>query len=347
MEKLLKVLNKTQPVAVVVHNNPDPDALACALGLLTILKKKGCKGVKIYYDGLVGRAENKAMVKYLSISLFKTRNTSFPESCQFVLVDSQPFSGNVTLPQKAKCKGAIDHHPKQKKTSQLPFLDIRPDYGASSTIIYEYFSSQDMTIPRNIATAIFYAIFSETQGLGREGSPADRKAYLELLPQTNFSQLSKIQFPSLPKEFVAQLSDVLLNTFYYKNLCGVVLDQLPYPDFVAEMADFLLRVRNISWSLCVGVFKDLVYVSIRTSSEEPNAPDIIKKIIPRHGSSGGHDSAAGAQIKADRRNKKYINSLKKDIVRKMLRELNHKKVKTVYHLVNNEEFFLFEEKNRR
>jgi nanoRNase/pAp phosphatase (c-di-AMP/oligoRNAs hydrolase) len=342
MEKLFKVLNKTQPVAVIVHNNPDPDALACASGLRTILKEKGYKGVKIYYDGLIGRAENQAMIKHLNIPLFKTKNMTSPESRQFILVDCQPFSGNVTLPPKANCVGAIDHHPKQKKASRLPFLDVRPEYGAGSTIIFEYFKSLDMTVPQDTATALFHAVFSETEGLGREGSPADRKAYLELLPLISFSQLSKIQFPALSKEFAARLSDVLLNTLYYKNFCWVALDQLPYPDFVAEMADFLLRIKNISWSLCVGTFKNLVYISVRTSNIQANASEIIQKIIPSFGTSGGHDMVAGAQIKMDGRRKKNISSLKKDIVEKMLKELNHQKVRNVYRLANDEEYPLFE-----
>jgi len=342
MEKLFKVLKKSQPVAVVVHNNPDPDALAGAFGLRHILKKKGYNRVKIYYDGLVGRAENQAMIRQLNIPLFKTKNMTSPNNRQFILVDCQPSSGNVTLPPKAKCVGAVDHHPKQKKASALPFLDVRPDYGAGSTIVYEYFKSLELSISRELATALFHAIFSETEGLGREGSQADKKAYLELLPLISFSQLSKIQFPALSKEFVARLSDVLLNTFYYKNLCGVVLDQLPYPDFVAEMADFLLRIRNISWSLCVGSFKNLVFISVRTSNIQANASEIIKKITPSFGTSGGHDMFAGAQIRMDGRKKKNINPLKKDIVRKMFMELNHRKVKNVYRLVNNEEYSIFE-----
>lgn len=340
MDKLFKALQEHKPVAILVHNNPDPDALASAMGLKYILKKKNYRGVRIYYDGLVGRAENQALIRNLKIPLYKTKNMTSPKKRQLILVDCQPSSGNVTLPKGATCAGAIDHHPRQKKSLKLPFLDVRPDYGAGSTIIYEYFSFLNIPIPRDIATALFYAIFSETQGLGREGSQADKRAYMELLPLISFGQLSKIQFPALSKEFVARLSEVLLNTFYYKNLCGVILDQVPYPDFVAEMADFLLRIRNISWSLCIGSYKNLIYISVRTSNIQANASKIIRRIIPRFGTSGGHDMIAGAQVKIDRRKIKTMASMKKDIARQMLKELNHIKVDTVFRLVNNEEFSL-------
>ena len=340
MEKLLNILEKNKPLSILVHNNPDPDSLASAMALKHLLKTRGYKRVRIFFDGLVGRAENQAMIKTLKISLSKTKNMVPGKGRQLILVDCQPYAGNVTLPNGANPVAVIDHHPSSKKTSRVLYRDIRPDYGASSTIIYEYYVSLGIPIPRDISTALFYAIFSETQNLGREGSQADKNAYLGLLPQISFGQLSKIQFPAISKDFVCNLSDVLINTFYYKNLTGVILDQLPYPDFVAEMADFLLRIRSITWSICIGSYENLIYVSLRTTNVDASASKAIKKIIPKYGTAGGHDMIAGAQLKIDRGKKKNIEKIKKEIVRKMLRELNHHPVKKIFRLVNNEEISL-------
>jgi len=340
MEKLLNKLDKRSPSSIIVHNNPDPDSLASAMGLKHLLRVKGYKRVRIFYDGLVGRAENQAMIRTLKISLSRTKNMVPGKGRQLILVDCQPYTGNVTLPRGATPAAVIDHHPRSRKTSQVPYRDIRPDYGASSTIIFEYYVSTGIPIPKDVSTALFHAIFSETQSLGREGSQADKKAYLSLLPQISFSQLSKIQFPAISKEFVCNLSEVLINTFYYKNLTGVVLDRLPYPDFVAEMADFLLRIKNITWSICIGSYENLIYVSLRTTNVEANASKVIKKIIPRIGMAGGHDMIAGAQIKIDRRKKKSVDSIKKEIVRRLLGELNHQPVENLYRLVTNDDFSL-------
>ena len=220
------------------------------------------------------------------------------------------------------------------------YITMGSELEKDSTIIYEYYSSLNIPIPKDVATALFYAIFSETQNLGREGSPADKKAYLDLLPQVSFGQLSKIQFPAISKEFISHLSETLLSTFYYKNLTGVILDQLPYPDFVAEMADFLLRIRNITWSICIGSYGNLIYISLRTSNVDANAAGVIKKVIPRYGTAGGHDMIAGARIKIDRRKKKDIDRIKRSIIKKMLRELNHSPVNNLFMLVTNEEFKL-------
>lgn len=340
MEKLLKILNKNKPVSIIVHNNPDPDALASSLALNHLLKVKGHKRVRIFYDGLVGRAENQALIRNLGIPLCKTKNMTPRKGRQVVLVDCQPYTGNVTLPDNMHPVAIIDHHPLSKKMPKIPFVDIRPDYGACSTIIFEYYDCLNLPMPKDVATALFYAIFSETQSLGREGSQADKNAYFGLLPQVSFNQLSKIQFPAISKEFISHLSEVLLNTFYYKNLTGVILDQLPYPDFVAEMADFLLRIKNISWSICIGSYGNLIYISLRTSNVDANASRVIKKVIPKYGTAGGHDMIAGARIKIDRRKKKDINLIKKNIIKKMLRELNLSPVNNLFMLVTNEEFSL-------
>jgi nanoRNase/pAp phosphatase (c-di-AMP/oligoRNAs hydrolase) len=340
MKKLLKILEKDKPVSIIVHNNPDPDSLASAVGVRYLLKVKGYKRIRIFYDGLVGRAENQALIKILKIPLSKTKNMAPGKGRQFILVDCQPYTGNVTLPEGVIPVAVIDHHPLSRSPFKIPYRDVRSDYGACSSIVYEYFGSLDIPVPRDIATALFHAIISETQSLGREGSQEDKNAYLSLLPLISFGQLSKIQFPAISKEFVSHLSEVLLNTFYYKSLTGVILDQLPYPDFVAEMADFLLRIRNITWSICLGSYGNLIYISLRTTNVDANASRVLKKIIPRYGTAGGHDMIAGARVKIDRKNNKKVDLIKKKIVKKMLRQLNLHPVKNLFRLVTNEEFTL-------
>jgi nanoRNase/pAp phosphatase (c-di-AMP/oligoRNAs hydrolase) len=336
MNGLLEVLRPDQSVCLVVHNNPDPDSLASAMGLQYLLKKRGFHAVRIYYDGFIGRAENKAMLDQLKINAHHIAGVRPACRRQFVLLDCQPFGGNVTLPPKVVPLAVIDHHPLRQKTSKVRFFDVRSDYGACSTIIYEYLVSENIAISIPVATALFHAIFSETQGLGREGGPADKKAYLELLPRVSFRRLSKIQYPPLSRDFIFNLLRVLTSGFYYKHLVGVILENLPYPDFVAEMADFLLRIKNISWSICLGTYQDFLYVSIRSTNIHANTARLIRRAIPKSGTSGGHELIAGARVKVDKMDGDAIRELKREVVKKVLRELYHADVETVYDLVTNE-----------
>jgi nanoRNase/pAp phosphatase (c-di-AMP/oligoRNAs hydrolase) len=306
------------------------------------LKKKGFPTVRIYYDGFIGRAENKAMLSQLKISAHQI--TKVRPACRrkFILLDCQPSAANVTLPEKLTPLAVIDHHPLRQKTKKAPFYDVRPDYGACATIIYEYLVSEDVAIPTSLATALFHAIFSETQGLGREGSPADKKAYLELLPRVSFQRLSKIQYPALSRDFIANLLQVLTSGFYYKHLVGVILEELPYPDFVAEMADFLLRVKSMSWSICLGSYQGLLYISIRSKNIHANTARLLKRVIPTSGISGGHELIAGARLKIDKMDGAEVRTLKRDIVKKVLRELYHTDIESLFNLVSDEPIpFLF------
>ncbi len=336
MNGLFEVLKPDQPVCLVVHNNPDPDSLASAMGLQFLLKKKGFPTVRIYYDGFIGRAENKAMLSQLKIAAHQITRVRLACRRQFILLDCQPSAGNVTLPEKVMPLAVIDHHPLRQKTKKVLFYDVRPGYGACSTIIYEYLVTEDMAIPTPVATALFHAIFSETQGLGREGSPSDKKAYLELLPRISFQRLSKIQYPPLSREFISNLLRVLTSGFYYKHLVGVTLEDLPYPDFVAEMADFLLRIKSMTWSICLGSYQDLLYISVRSKNVHANAARLIRRAIPKSGTSGGHELIAGARIKIDRMDGAEVQTLKRDVVRRVLRELYHADIETLFNLVTNE-----------
>lgn len=336
MNGLFDLLRPDRPVCIVVHNNPDPDSLASAFALQFLLKKKGYRTVRIYYDGFIGRAENRSMIALLKIPARPIKSARLVCRKQFILLDSQPGAGNVTLPEAAVALAAIDHHPLRKRTKKLPFYDVRPDYGACSTIVYEYLAAEGIAIPATVATALFHAIFSETQGLGREGGPADKSAYLELLPRVDFKRLSTIQHPPLSRDFIANLQRVLTRGFYFKRLAGVILEELPYPDFAAEMADFLLRIRHMHWSICLGHYGDLLYISIRSNNIHANAARLLKRAVPKTGTSGGHELIAGAQVKIGKNDAEKTGDLKREIVRKVLRELYHTEVENLFNLVTGE-----------
>jgi nanoRNase/pAp phosphatase (c-di-AMP/oligoRNAs hydrolase) len=336
---LLDVLQKDAPVALIVHNNPDPDSLASALALRYLLKQSGFARIRVYYDGLVGRAENRAMLRNMKLVLHPTRSIRPVRPPQYVLLDCQPRTGNVTLPKGAQPAAVIDHHPLRRRT-RAAFVDVRPHYGACATIVYEYLAGLTPPLPRIVATALFHAISSETQSLGREGSPADRQAYRDLVPRVSFGLLSRIQYPSLSKEFIAHLLGALSRAFYYKNISGAVLDALPYPDFAAEMADFLVRIYKISWSICLGTHEETLYVSLRTSRPGANAGRLIKKIIPPAGTAGGHGQAAGAQVKLREADAVQTREIQELIVRKFIDSLSRARVRAVFNLVTNAEFRL-------
>ncbi|MFP5288338.1 MAG: DHH family phosphoesterase, partial [Thermoanaerobaculia bacterium] len=116
---------------VLTHDNPDPDALASAMILSHVLRCAFKQKVTMAYGGIVGRAENREMVKSLNLKLSHVRNLSWKKYRRFALVDTQPRSGNNQLPARTVPDVVIDHHPVRTSVQSLPFLDIRPPYGAT------------------------------------------------------------------------------------------------------------------------------------------------------------------------------------------------------------------------
>src|SRR6185295_7448317 len=153
---------------VLTHDNPDPDALASAQLLARLLRQAFQQKVTAAYGGIVGRAENREMVRNLRFPFSHVRHLSLKKYQHFALVDTQPRTGNNQLPARIVPDIVIDHHPLRSNTQTGPFYDIRPKYGATATILAEYLLAADIQPTHALTTALIYAIRSETQDFARE-----------------------------------------------------------------------------------------------------------------------------------------------------------------------------------
>jgi nanoRNase/pAp phosphatase (c-di-AMP/oligoRNAs hydrolase) len=295
LREMLEVIKGSRSLLILTHDNPDPDALASASCLKYIVSKMTGMRAKIGYGGMIGRAENRAMLRHLKIHTAKLTESSIKRYQSVVLIDTQPMTGNNSLPKGVKAKGVIDHHP-LRKTTRAPFLDVRPDYGANSTIMTEYLVASGLDIPSNLATALFYGIGSETQDLGRETSEADTNAYIGLFPKSNKKLLSKIRHPAVEKDHFAYLSRAINNAVTYKNAIATSLGAVDNPDIVALVAEMLIALHRMSWCMCTGRYKNTILLSLRTTREKGRAGVLARKIVRPIGTAGGHDMIAGGQV---------------------------------------------------
>ena len=295
LEELLEALAGTRSLLILTHDNPDPDAISAASCLKYIVSKRLGIRPKIGYGGIVGRAENREMLRLLKIHTAKLSESMIRRAKSVILIDSQPMTGNNSLPAGVPAVGVIDHHP-QRRSTRARFLDIRPDYGAGATILTEYLFASGLDVPTNLATALFYGIASETQDLGRDASEADRRAYLALVPRTNWKILSKIRRPALDKMHFAYVAKAIAKAVRYKNAVATSLGRVNYADIVAEVAEMLLALKRISWTLCTGRYRDTILVSVRTTRAKGRAGTLARRVVGAGNTAGGHDMIAGGQV---------------------------------------------------
>ena len=168
---------------VLTHDNPDPDALASAAALALVLRRRFKRRVTVAYGGMIGRAENREMVRALRLELSHLQHLKRADYRRFALVDCQPWTGNSQLPKEVVPDLVFDHHPLRKATLAARFVDVRPRYGATATILAEYLEESGLEPPPGLATAMVYAIRSETQEFGREAAGPDHAAFDRLLPR--------------------------------------------------------------------------------------------------------------------------------------------------------------------
>jgi nanoRNase/pAp phosphatase (c-di-AMP/oligoRNAs hydrolase) len=294
-----QILDGQPNLLIVLHNNPDPDALASGFALRYLAEKRYKLQAHITYGGLISRAENLAMVRELKIPLKKIFRISFTNYTRVALLDTQPGQGNNSLPPSADCHILIDHHLKHQRLS-IPFMMLNPDIGATATLLVQLLKASELSLPADLATALTYAIRSETQELGRETHKQDIDAYFLVYPKASMRKLSRISQPKLPRSYFMMLAKTLDQARVFRHLLCAHLGDVPNPETVGEMADLLLRHQRISWILCTGRFKRHLILSMRSSNPTAKAGKLIRKLVPDPQNAGGHDMFAGGRIALDR-----------------------------------------------
>jgi len=295
LTSLLQALAHPGPLVILPHDNPDPDALASAAAVKHLAATLLERDAHIALGGIVGRAENRAMLTYLNITLVPVSEVRFNGETGVVLVDTQPGRPNNSLPDGVTPVAVIDHHPAYASYAGVPFLDLREEYGATSTMLTEYLRESKLVPEPKIATALFYGIAAETQDLGREATAADIEASHFLYPYTNKRRLAKIENARVPREYFRIFRDGIDHATLYDKVIVSMLGEVKYPDMVAEAADFLLRLDQAEWAAAIGVFGDAAHCSLRTAARDTTAGVIRPRVLGRR-IAGGHDMIAGGRV---------------------------------------------------
>ncbi len=283
---------------VLMHDNPDPDALASAWLLRALLRERFGRSATVAYGGLIGRAENRAMVATLRLRLRRIRTLDLRRFHHFALVDAQPRTGNHQLPAAIVPDVVIDHHPPRKATLRSPVADLRTEYSATASILGEDLLQSALPISARLATGLVYAVRSETLDWSRESPGPDRALYDFFFPRADKTALGRIQRPSLPLSYFRTLHRALENLERARSLVVSYLGRVAQPDIVPETADLLLRLEGCTWSLCTGAHEDRIYCSIRTTSARADAGRLMRRLIGRRGKGGGHHRLAGGWLPA-------------------------------------------------
>ncbi len=320
LERLLRVIEGKKSSLIIGHSNPDPDSIASVLALQYFLSEWGNIKSTLAFDGLVGRAENRALIDYLNLNFYLLEELDLRDYDIIALVDTHIGMGNNPLRSEYPVTIEIDHHQTEDAIKKAQFSDIRENVGSTATILTHYILSAGLKIGTKLATALFYAIKAETQDLGREAQTADRKAYFTLYQLIDFRALAKIQQASLQPQYFQDMGRAIRRTLLFDDVVMSTPGKVDNPDMVAELADTFLRLQNIHWAIVIGFYQDNMFISVRTNDPDNDAGELVKNVVARMGSAGGHDMFAGGKISCEMDSKKQWQ-LKEKIKKRFLIEL--------------------------
>src|SRR5580765_7255029 len=278
-------------VLIMLHNDPDPDAMASGLALRNILRRTKTTAIIGAIHG-VTRPENQRMVNLLDIHVEPITPQTLKEYDRIAMVDVQPhyFVGLIDSVDLV-----IDHHPEQPGYTAT-FKDIRPDYGSTSTILTEHLRAVDANISERTATAMLYAIKSDTLFFSRQTNRVDLEAFSYLYPLADAALIRKME----GAEITLERLEYVLKAFRGGQLSDQVfcafLGPSPREDFIPYVADFFLQVEDVKWTGVAGIVNDVLIVSVRNLGYTKNAGEFVRRFFSDVGSAGGHRAMAKAVV---------------------------------------------------
>jgi nanoRNase/pAp phosphatase (c-di-AMP/oligoRNAs hydrolase) len=298
-EKLRDFRNCVQgasSVLILAHDYPDPDCLASAYGIAHLLSFWGKQNSIISFGGFVGRAENRAMIRFLNVSTIPYVLLEINDFDCIIMVDCFPGRNNVSLPASVRVHAVIDHHPADPNNNAPFFRDIRSDIGATSTIVTEYLLKADCPIPSKLATGLFYGIMTDTGDMGRDTSAEDLECYKLLFDVMDYKLLARIEHPDRDAEFFKVLHRAAASVIVFDTVGFVHLGQIVSPDYVGEMVDLFHSLQKIEITICSGIFKKNVFFSIRSKHRDEAGISAEKIARALGGGGGGHGKAGAGRI---------------------------------------------------
>jgi len=289
---LNRVIAGKQNPLILIYSNPDPDALASAWALKELMGAAGVRA-SIEYTGEVGRLENGSMIDLLRIPVAPLGAASLQEADLIALVDSQPgFFTSLELP---RCDIVIDHHPRKSRKG-ADFTDIQSRCLATASIVTTYLQAAEISVSKRLATALYYGITTDSRNQQRSPTAADIEAIHFLERKVDRSVLRRIEFSSYSLSNLDYFAIALIKLRYSRNVVFSNVGPVPTIDICAQIADFLIRVREASWAVVAGVVRSKLIIIFRCDGYKKNAGKTVSAAIGPLGSAGGHRTMGRAEI---------------------------------------------------
>jgi nanoRNase/pAp phosphatase (c-di-AMP/oligoRNAs hydrolase) len=298
--RLRRVLGAVDAVTVLMHPNPDPDAMAAALGVAAVARSVDTQAT-VRYTGHVRHEQNRAMQRVLDLEFERFESVRELEG-ELVLVDhneARGFAGAGGITPYA----VVDHHPGDGEGRR--FTDVRPGYGSCAAIVAEYLESlgwaathetgvdEGRRLPGRVATALLFGIRTDTTGFTRGCTTADFEAASYVFPAADPEAMDRIIHPPVDEATL----DVRARAVQYRRR----VDGAAYSfdvDALSQAADELLRLGGVTAVVVAGEHDGTLHLSGRSQDDRVHMGRVLDEVVADipMAEAGGHARMGGGQL---------------------------------------------------
>ncbi len=308
-------------LAILTHDNPDPDSIASAAALQSIAESLGVEA-DILYHGEIGHQENRAFVNLLGIELVQRDNVDIDDYDTFALVDHM----RASEPELDHPVDILIDHYEPEGEYEAEFSDVRPNVSSTSTIMTKYVQEFDISLSEEVATALLYGIRAETLDFKRDTTPADLTAAAYLYPFANHDTLEQVESPSMSPETLDVLAEAITSRdvqgSHLVTNAGFIRDR----DALTQAAQHLLNLEGITTTAVFGIADDTIYLAARSKDIRMNIGNVLQDAFEDIGEAAGHSTQASAEIplgiftgiESNENNRDTLLSLTEEAVKKKL-----------------------------
>ncbi|WP_193309701.1 bifunctional oligoribonuclease/PAP phosphatase NrnA [Halorubrum halophilum] len=305
-----RLLAERDEIAVLMHPNPDPDAMSAALGVASLAEQLGVDAT-VQYPGQIRHQENRAFRTVLDLDLDPIAHVSDLAAESVVLVDhNEPrgFAGaDGVLPF-----AVVDHHPGDGAGES--FTDVRTDYGATASVIAEYFkendatpvppdkheseTDSDLTLPTDTATGLLYGILTDTKHLTVGASEPDFAAAAYVYPGVDQDRLDRIANPAVDAEVLEVKARAIAGRRVEGSFAVADVGGVNNIDAIPQAADELIQLEGVTAVIVIGERDGTVHLSGRSRDDRVHMGNAIDTVVSEreNGDGGGHSRMGGGAI---------------------------------------------------
>lgn len=291
--ELVEFCKKEEFIYIQPHNFPDHDAIASAFGLKEIFNKFEIKS-KIVYDGDIQRDSLKNLIKELNIKIKHIEDSTMKDHHKIIVVDGSKGNSNVTDFIGDEI-GVIDHH-SVKALEDIEFSDIRPGYGACSSIIFDYYKENNIEMSQNVATALMIGINVDTAMLTRKVHEKDLEAFVNCYTKADVEFVNFLLRNSIKTKDLEHYKYLLNNFEQREEMVFCYFPQGCDQNLLGILADFMLGLQEIRTVMLCADNSGKINISMRNEVRGINLAKIILELLEGIGLGGGHENMAGGII---------------------------------------------------